>query len=283
MNFNLILPQLPFLLTILAVFVAYGVMVRREVLTGARIWQGGIIMGLIAVGLAVINDRLNLKVPPGVSQNVYLMNPGAMAFCAIYCVVISYRYLRVSDIKTWTMGDSKIILRICPVSKLPDADALILPTSTTLAMRYGIPSLVKNAGGDEILNELKPYKQVGLGKVVTTGSGKLAVGKIYHVACWEPSKATKVDVLKRFVGQALVQARKDNAESVCIPLGVYSGLGVESGASAIAEVVLKQHKAFAEIVLAVTETRDAREATAGVAKVLQAEEVKEANEAKTGV
>ncbi|MBC8138050.1 MAG: macro domain-containing protein [Fibrella sp.] len=268
MNPNSILPQLPFLLTILAVFIAYGVMVRREILTGARVWQGGIVIGLIAVGLAVLNDRLNLKLLPGMSPTFYLMNPAAMAFCATYCVFISYRLHKVTDIATWAIGDTKIILRTCPASKLPDAHALILPTGTRLEMRFGIPSQVKNAGGDTIPAAANKIAPVGLGKVVATEAGTLAVGKIYHVAVYESNKPIKVDVLKRFIGQALLAARKDGAESVCIPLGTYPGLSIESSTTALAETVLKHHKPFAEIVFCIFEARDERDATGAVRKVL---------------
>lgn len=270
MNLNAILPQLPFLLTILAVFVAYGVMVRREILTGARVWQGGIVIGLIAVGLAVLNDRVNLKLPAGMSPTLYFMNPAAMAFCSAYCVFISYRLHKVNDVDTWAIGDTKIILRTCPASKMPDAHALILPTGTRLEMRFGIPSQVKNAGGETISVAASKIAPVGIGKVVATEAGTLAVGKIYHVAVYENNKPIKVDVLKRFVGQALLTARKEGAESVCIPLGAYPGMSIESSTAAIAETVLKQHKLFAEIVLCVFEARDERDATVAVRKVLGA-------------
>lgn len=267
MNPNAILPQLPFLFTILAAFVAYGIMVRREILTGAKIWQGGIVIGLIAVGLAILNDRLNLKLLPGMSPTLYFMNPAAMAFCSAYCVFISYRLHKVTDVATWSVGDTKIILRTCPASKLPDAHALILPTGTRLEMRFGIPAQVKNAGGDAISAAAAKLAPVGLGKVVATEAGTLAVGKIYHVAVYEPNKPVKADVLKRFVGQALLVARKDGAESVCIPLGTYPGMSLESSTAAISETVLKQYKPFAEIVLCIFEARDERDATTAARKV----------------
>ena len=264
---NFLLPQLPFLITILAVFISYGIMVRREVLTGNRIWQGGIVIGLIAVGLAALNDRLNLHLQPGMSPTTYLLTPSAMAFCSLYCVFVSYRMQRASDLATWIMGDTKIILRICPASKLPDAHALILPTGTRLEMQNGIPAQVKNAGGEAIATAAGKFAPVGLGKVITTEAGTLAVENIYHVAVYEAGKPVKVDILKRFVTQALLNARKDGTESICIPLGAYPGLSVESSTIALAEVILKQHKAFAEIVLCIFEARDDREVAGAIRKI----------------
>ncbi len=267
MNPNSILPQLPFLLAILGAFIAYGIMVRREILTGAKVWQGGIVIGLIAVALAALNDRLNLHLLPGMSPLYYVMNPAAMAFCSAYCVFISYRMHKVTDIATWSIGDTKIILRVCPASKLPDAHALVLPTGTRLEMRFGIPAQVKNAGGETIAAAASKAAPVGLGKVIATDSGTLSVGKIYHVAVYESGKPIKLDVLKRFVGQALLTARKEGAESVCVPLGAYPGLTVESASTALAETVLKQHKPFAEVVLCIFEARDERDAALAVRKV----------------
>ena len=268
MNLQMLLPQLPFLLTTLVAFVAYGTMVRREILTGARIWQGGIVIGLIAVALAVLNDRLNVVYPEGTPQSSYLINPLMMAFCAGYCVFFAYRLQKVSDVGTWTVGETQIILRVSPASKMPATDALIVPTGTRLEMRNGIPGQIKNAGGASIENAAKPLAPVGLGKVIVTPPGSLAVQKIYHAAVYEGGKAIKTDVLKRFVGQAIMAARKDGAESVTVPLGAYPGLTVEGATRAIAETVQKQSKGLREIVLCVLEGRDEREASTAVRKVL---------------
>ncbi len=268
MNLNQIIPQLPFLLAILGVFITYGVMVRREILSGAKIWQGGLVMGLIAVTLAALNDRLNLHLPPELEKSYYyLFNPAVMAFCSAFCVVTAYRMQNVTDIATWQLGDTKIILRICLAAKMPDADALILPTGVRLEMRHGIPAQVRNAGGEAIETAARKFAPVGIGKIIITMAGTLAVGKIYHVAVYEAGKAIKADVMRRFMGEALIAARKERAESVCIPLGAYPGMTTAGATTAICEAMLKQHKAFGEIVLCIFEARDDREIAAAARKV----------------
>jgi O-acetyl-ADP-ribose deacetylase (regulator of RNase III) len=200
------------------------------------------------------------------------MNPGAMALCTAYCVVISYRMHKVEDLATFALGDTKVIVRICPATKMPDAQALLLPGFTTLRLGFGVPGQVGNAAGEALEKEAAPHAPVGVGKVVETGPGKLAVGRVYHVAVTEPGKRVRAADMKRFVGQAALAARKANAESLCVPLGVYPGLNVLDASSAIAEGVLKQRKAFAEIVFLVLEARDGKEALAGVNRALKAVE-----------
>lgn len=267
MNLQLLLPQLPFLIVTLAAFITYGSMVRREILTGAKIWQGGLVIGLIAVALAALNDRLNLKLTPEMSRNYYFLNPVVMVFATAFCVFTAYRLQRVSEAGMWQIGDLSIVLRVCPVSKLPESDALLVPTGTRLEMKNGVPAQVKNAGGATIADAAKTFAPVGLGKIIVTPPGTLAVQKIYHAAVYEGGKPIKMDVLRRFIGQAFVAARKDGAQSVCIPLGAYPGLTVEASSRAIAETAQKQ-KGLREIVLCVIEARDEREAAIAVRKVL---------------
>ncbi|MBC8140562.1 MAG: macro domain-containing protein [Armatimonadetes bacterium] len=270
MNLQALLPQLPFLLVTLFAFVAYGTMVRREILTGAKIWQGGVVIGLIAVALSLLNDQLNIRFPEGTPISAYLMNPGVMVFCTVYCVFFAYRLQKVTDVAAWTVGDGRIQLRVSPVSKITDADALIVPTGTRLEMRHGVPGQIHNAGGDAIADAAKSFAPVGLGKIIVTPPGTLAAKKLYHVAVYEGGKPIKLDVLKRFVAQALIAARKDGAETVVIPLGAYPGLTVESASKALAETAQKQSKGIREIVLCVLEGRDEREATLAVRSVLGA-------------
>jgi len=159
---------------------------------------------------------------------------------------------------------------VSPVSKITDADALIVPTGTRLEMRNGVPGQIGNAGGQSIADAAKSFAPVGLGKVIVTPPGTLAAKKIYHVAVYEGGKPIKLDVLKRFVAQSLIAARKDGAETVYIPLGAYPGLTVESASKAIAETAQKQSKGYREIVLCVIEGRDEREAAGAVRSVLGA-------------
>lgn len=273
MNLQTLTPQIPFLLVILVAFVAYGIMVRRELLIGARIWQGGIVIGLIAVGVSALNERLNLKLQPGQPAALFYFNPAVMLVCSGYCTFLAYRMQRVSDLHVWTLGDTKIILRSCPASKLPDADALLLPTGTGMRMRSGVAALVRNAGGESIETEAVRQigRGIGVGKVIRTGAGTLAVGRVYHAAVYDPGKPLKADVLKRYVAQACAVARREGAESLAVPLGEYQGLGVAPSTAAIGEAVLKSRKAFAEIVFAVLEGRDAREAGAVIARLVAAE------------
>jgi len=267
-----LIPQLPFLIVILIAFITYATLVRRGVLSGARIWQGGIVLGLGTFAVAAVNEYVNIHLPPGVSPWLHLTNPGALGLCAIYCVMFSYRMQRVMEMATFTMGDTKILMQICPASKLPDAQVMILPTSTSMRMPGGITGLIKIASGESVEQEAMKTAPVGIGKIIETGPGKLTVGNIYHVAVAEPGKAMRVDVLKRFVGQAALMARKANVESLCIPIGPYPGLTTVAAAEAIAEAIMKQRKAFAEIVFVALDPRDGKDMVTTVAKVIRAAE-----------
>jgi len=191
--------------------------------------------------------------PVARSTPLLFLGPGLMGACAAFCVSLALRAEKAVDLATLQVGDTKIIVRACLPSRLPDADALILPTSTTLRMRGGLPGAISTAAGSAVETEVLQSAPTGMGKVVVTGAGRLPVGRVIHVAVYEPPHRVEATTLRRGIEAACQQARKAGAESLVIPVGGWRGLPVAEATRVIAEAALKQRKAFGEIVFAVFE------------------------------
>jgi hypothetical protein len=256
--------QIPFVLLILALFAAYGVLVRRGTIKEGAIIGTGTVVGVLAVALTIgywwpMYQR-------GLPLSLFLVNPIAMTLCALWCITLAYRSQRVEDIATHVVGDTKVIVRICPPSRLPDADALLLPTNTTFQMTENIAGQVSMATGQAVYQEIRGSAPVGLLKVVQSGGGNLEVDRIYHVAVNDYMRPVNQAQLRRGIEQAALQARKSNAESVIVPIAPMRGLNTQQVTDAVAGGVLKQRKAFAEIVVAVLSPRFGQEVAAEVAR-----------------
>jgi len=246
--------QIPYAVFVVALFVGYGILVRRRVFEGRNILLAGAVVGVLAVGAATLNALPQRAVLP---WPLLLVNPIMMGLVTVYCVWFSYRQQRVEDVATLLVGDTKIIVRVCSAFRIPDADALLLPTSTSMRMLGGVPGLVGIASGGASEREARKNAPVGLGKVVATGGGRLAVARIFHVAVYDVGRGVDENALRRGIESAGQQARKSGAESVVVPVGAYRPLPVARVAAVCAEAVLKQRRAFAEIVFVVLEPRDA--------------------------
>jgi hypothetical protein len=260
--------QIPFVLIILALFAAYGVLVRRGTIKEGAIIGAGTVVGALAVALTIAYWWPMYQ--RGLPLSLFLVNPVAMTFCAIWCIALAYRSQRVEDIATHVVGDTKVIVRVCPPSRLPDADALLLPTNTTLQMSENIAGLVGTATGPAVAQEIRGSGPVGPLKVVPSGGGNLEVGHIYHVAVNDYLRPVNQAQLRRGIEHAALQARKANAESVIVPIAPMRGLNIPQVTEALAGGVLKQRKAFAEIVVAVLSPRLTREVAAEVARQVAA-------------
>jgi len=257
----------PYFFFVISIFLVYGALVRRGTVAGKGILWWGAAFGLVAVIAVVLqNQRAGAPLP------FVVLNGVMMAAAATFCVVFSYRQQRVVDLATFTLGDSKVIVRQCPPGKLPDADALLLPAVTTLRMLGGIIGPVGLAAGLEVEKAAAAQGPVGPEKVVETGPGKLAVGRIYHAAVNDPGKPADPGRLKRAMGHAALAARRAGAESVVVPVGFYGRLPASKMATAAAEGVLKQRRAFAEVVFVVLEARDAPQCLDAIRAVAEAEE-----------
>jgi len=256
--------QLPFIISIVTLFAVYGVLVRRGTIKDGAIIGAGIAVGAVAVGVTIaywwpLYQR-------GLSLGLFLVNPIAMTFCAIWCITLAYRSQRVEDIATNVVGDTKILVRLCPPSRLPDADALLLPTNTTFQMTENIAGQIGTAVGPSVYDEIRGSAPVGLLKVVQSGGGKLAVDRIYHVAVNDYMRPVDSGQLRRGIEQAALQARKANAESVIVPISPMRGLNIVQVTEAVVGGVLKQRKALAEVVVVVLSPRFGREVAAEVAR-----------------
>ena len=247
--------QLPFAIAIIGMFLVYGSLVRRGVIREKAILSVGAGLGLLAALLALWSawpafHKGEIPLP------LWLFNPFAMVVCSAYCVWFSYQTQRTEDLATYLVGDTKIILRTCPPTRLPPADALLLPANTFLRLNDGTAFLYGLAAGGDMAREARKSAPVAVGKVVVTDAGKLAVARVYHAVVSGPTGAVKSDAVRKAMESAANTARKAGAESVVVPLGSLRGLPFDEAAKAILAGVLKNRKAFAEIVLVVPGGRE---------------------------
>lgn len=253
--------QLPFAIVIVGMFLVYGMLVRRGVLHDKNILIVGAGIGILAALLA------GWSVWPEYQKGILpipllLFNPVAMLICSAYCVRFSYQSQRVQDLATYLIGDAKIIVRVAPPSRLPPADALLLPANTYLRSTDGTLFLYGAASGSGLAGEARKNVPVPLGKVVSSPPGNLAVGKVFLVAVSAPMGNVKADVLRKGMESAANAARKARVESVVVPLVPLRGLPFEASTEAIIGGVLQGRKAFAEIVLVVGSGRYEKAAVA---------------------
>ncbi len=262
-----LLSQLPYALFIIALFLAYGAVVRRGLVSGRAIIGVGVLVGALAVAASFLN------IPAPVRQRaplaLVLFAPGLMAACAALCVTFAYRAQKVADLATFEIGDTRIVVRYAPASRI-QADALLLPAMTTLRMLGGVPAAIRAAGGAGIEKEALASAPAGIGKVVSTTGGRLGVDRVFHVAVHEPLRPVEEVTLRRGLESAAQQARKAGAESVALPLGALRGLPAAKVAAAAAEAMLKQRRAFSEITFVVLEARSAPPIREAIERVVTA-------------
>ena len=257
--------QLPYLLIVLALFAGYGVAVRRGVLRDSAVLNVGAAVGAVAVAASGIY-WWPLYQHGLIPFSIFLINPFIMTVCAVWCVYMAHRSQRVEDVATYSVGDTKILVRITPPSRLPDADALILPTSVTLRLADGIAGMIGTASGRSPEDEARLSVPVGPLKVIVTGAGDLRVQKIYHVAVSDYLAKVNEATLQRGIENAAHQARKDHVESVIVPIAALRGLSLADTTRAMVAGTLKHRKAFAEIVFAALSPNDGPAIAAEVAK-----------------
>lgn len=237
--------QLPYVVFILGLFLGYGWLVRRGFVAGRAILGLGAFVGAVAVGASFFN------IPAGARQTLplplLLIAPAMMAVCAGVCVTFAYRVQKVVELASYAIGDTRIVVRYAPL-RLVEADALLLPTTTTLRMGGGVPSAVVVAGGALVERAARAQGPVSLGKVVVTPGGRLGVERVFHVAIHEPLRPVDEAGLRRGLENAAQQARKAGAHRVVIPVGALHGLPVSQVAFVSAQALLKQRRAFTEIV-----------------------------------
>jgi len=252
--------QLPYAACILTLFVFFGVLVRRGKIKGRAILGYGILVGVLAVSASLLESlplwQASADDPTRIA--LLLVNPIAMVLVSVFCVSFTYQTQRVEDLATHTLGDTKVIVRSCLPNCIPDADALLLPTATDMRFVGGLAGPIGFVAGGAVERAATSRTPAGIGKVVETEGGKLAVGHIYHVAVYEPLRSVTAATLKRGIETASLQARKRGAESLAVPLGPLPGLSAADSMKATVEGVLKHRKAFGEIVFVAFDRRAAR-------------------------
>ena len=246
--------QLPTLLFVLSLFGVYGVLVRQGRIKDKNVlWIGG------AVGLLSMAATFLLWLPAylhGLPLSLALINPFFMLLCAIGCVFAAYRSQIIEDVAVYTLGDTKIIVRVCPSQRIPDAHALILPTDTTLRLRDGIAGHFGLITGGALSQELRTLGPAQEGQVVETSGGRTAVERIFHVAVSDNFRPVRPDVLRHGIESAAQAAQSMGAESVVLPIAVLHGLTVSEAAEIMVAGLLKQRRAFAEVVIAILNPGD---------------------------
>jgi hypothetical protein len=272
--------QTLYAICILCMFLLFGSSVRKGVFRGPAILWAGALTGLLAMAVSIFIEIPDYRA--GASLGLLAVNPVIMAALTVFCVTISYRQQRTREVGSLVVGDTKFIVLACPPILIPDADALILPGNTALRLNDTMGRIIAGAAGAEAQAELTKLGTVKPGKVVSIGSGNLAVGRIFYAAVGESGKRVDAASLRRGVESAAQQARKANAESLAIPLGPQFGLTMAEGFEAVITGALNQRKAFAEIVFLVFEPRTAGLAHTVVQKVLTAEPTRNLSATRSG-
>jgi hypothetical protein len=258
-----VLQQLPVVVFILALFSVYGALVRQGRIVDRNVIWVGLAVGILAVGATALYWLPFLR--QGLPLVLFLLNPSAMFLVSGLCIFLAYRNQVVEDVAYYTLGDTKVIVRVAPAQRMPDAHALVLPTDTSLRMVDGIAASFGMVTGGALSGELKKLSPVPEGKVVESGGGKTAVESIFHVAVSDNFRDVRPDVLRRGVEAGMSAAKKRGAESVVIPIAALRGLTLEETAEIMVGGMMKHRKAFAEIVVVILNLRD-RNVVADTAK-----------------
>jgi O-acetyl-ADP-ribose deacetylase (regulator of RNase III) len=259
--------QLPYAVFIIVLFLGYSNLVRRGTLAGRNIVLAGAVVGLIAAAASFFQVAPETRAQTALP--VLLVGPFMMLVCTAVCVAFAYRAQKVVEAARFTLGDTTVIVRYSPASRI-EADALLLPALTTLRMLGGVPGALRVAGGPDIEREALRAAPVNPGKVVMTGAGRLAVDHVFHAAVGEPLRPVDAGVLRRALEGAAQQARKAGAETIALPVGSLRGLGVERVAAVAAEALLKQRRAFSEIIFVALDVRSTSMVAAAVSKAVEA-------------
>lgn len=260
--------QIPFILVVLVLLALYGGLVRRGTIAGRNILWAGLSVGAACV--LIVSAYWWPFYRAGLPLALFLLNPVAMALCVAYCVGIAYRSQRVEDKATHIVGDTKIIVRFCSPSRLPDADVILLPTTTSLAMLDEAAGMIAMAAGQNVGQAARRQGPVGIHGIAVTEAGRLAAKQIVHVAVHDYRRPVDAEKLRRGIEQGAGRARKLGAESVVLPLAPMQGLTITQVVEATVAGVFKQRKAFGEIVFAVLTPRHASEVTAAIARSVEA-------------
>jgi O-acetyl-ADP-ribose deacetylase (regulator of RNase III) len=244
--------QIPYALFVISLFLAYGTLVRRGVVSGRGILAAGALVGAAAVAASFFNipaaQRQALPLP------VLLSGPVVMALCSAFCVAFAYRAQQVVDLARFDRGDTRIIVRYAPASRI-EADVLLLPAMTSLRLLGGVAGAVGIAAGAAVEREARARGPIGPGKVVATGAGRLSVGRVFHAAAYDPGRPADAGALRRALENGAQQARKAGAETVAVPVGSLPGLPLDRVAAVCVEALLKHRHAFSEIVFVALEVR----------------------------
>lgn len=215
---------------LLGLFVGYGWAVRSNRLEGRALVAVGTAIGVFATAASFVLLRWGSggKLP----VQAILVNSLGMALCTGFVIASGLRQQRVETIDSWQVGDTQLLVLHGAATRIPTADALIVPTSTRLVAYPGPSGAVVSAGGRSLESSLAKLAPAPLDKVVPTLPGNLPVASILHAAVHEPNKSVDSKRLQRGYGSAVVQARKSGAHSIVVAVGTLRGLTAEESVAA---------------------------------------------------
>ena len=259
--------QLPYALFIVALFFAYGQAVRRGRIAGRAILGVGALVGVIAVAASFFQFSPDVRAQTPLGY--LLVSPIVMALCAAFCVAMAYRSQKVEELGRHSVGDTTVIARYSPASRI-EADAILLAAPTTLRMLGGVSGALSVAGGTAIEREARQSAPANPGRVVQTTGGRLAVDHIFHAVAYQPLRPVEEAPLRRALENAAQQARKAGAETLAVPVGVLPGLPPDRVARIVTDAVLKHRRAFAEISFVALDVRGGQTLARAVAEAVAA-------------
>lgn len=240
---------------LLVLFVGYGWAVRSNRLEGRALIAVGTAIGIFATLASFVLLRWGSggKLP----IQAVLVNSLSMALCTGFVIASGLRQQRVETIDEWRAGDTDMVVLHGAAGRIPECDALIVPTSTRLVAFPGPSGAIVSAAGRPLETKLGSLAPASLDKVVSTEGGQLPASQILHVAVFEPQRSVDAKRLQRGYGAAAVQARKSGARKLVVAVGGYRGPTPEESVAA-AFSVARHAPTFTKIVWYALDTPTAR-------------------------
>lgn len=239
-------PLWAYVIVITGLFAFYAQGVRRGKLSGnAIVTVGAAIGGVALLGMLFL---LGQKPQPA----ALIINVVMMSLCTAYCIVMAQRQARVEEL--YTAGKLSVV--VSSAYRLPQVEALIVPTSTHLRSLGGPSSLLLSAGGKQLEKEIAAAGSVNLDKVLATGSGTLNADRLLHAAVFTPDDM-RIDAnrVKKGIQAALLLARKEQVKTVALAYAPLRGIGGIDAARLYLEAAKKYEDDFEKITIVVLDGR----------------------------
>ena len=98
-------------------------------------------------------------------------------------------------------------------------DAIVSPSNSLGIMQGGVAGQIREAGGQEIEDEIRQSAPIAVGAAVVTGAGQLFCKNVIHVPTMEePGQKVGVENVRRATRAALLAAARNGHETIAFPV-----------------------------------------------------------------